>query len=76
MFAAFVSIAASRGFLRLRSAGVSLRSECVTLLIFSTLVMLSGSAAQAAVESKHPVSACDAATLDTFSATTCRQTVS
>jgi hypothetical protein len=42
------------GVLRLRSAGASLRSDCVTLLIFSTPVMLSGSAAQAAVESKHP----------------------
>src|SRR6266550_2092047 len=30
--------------------------------------MLSRSAAQAAVESKHPVSACDATTVDTFSA--------
>ena len=34
--------------------------------------MRKGSAAQAAVESKHPVSACDTTTVDTFSATTCR----
>jgi len=43
-----------------------LRSERVTLLIFSTPIMLSGSAAQAAVESKYPRSACEATTVDTF----------
>jgi len=41
----------------------------VSLLIFFTPVMLSGSAAQAALESKHPRSACDGTTVDTFSAT-------
>ncbi len=45
-------------------------------LNFSTPVMLSGSAAQAAVESKHPGSACDATTVDTFSAHNLSQTVS
>ena len=37
-------------------------------LNFSTPVMLSGSAAQAAVESKHPRFAYDPTTVDTFSA--------
>jgi hypothetical protein len=44
-------------------------SECVTFLIFSTPVMLSASAGQAAVESKHPMCACVATIVDTFSAT-------
>jgi len=61
-----MNTACKRGVLRLRSASASFRSELVTFLIFSTPVMLSGSAAQAAVESKHPRSACHATTVDTF----------
>jgi len=43
--------------------------EVCGFIDFSTPVMLSGSAAQAAVESKHPRSPCDAITVYTFSAT-------